>query len=254
MLNLGLKLWSTNTENYLPLAQELYDRGIFQYIELYVVPDTLKTIEQWKKLKIPFTLHAPHFMNGINLAKPENEAENLRVFKQVEQFQDELSAKYVVIHGGIEGEIKETVRQMKKLNLKNPLIENKPYKAPLCEQKLCRGAKIEEIKFVIDEVGCGFCLDVGHAMCTANSLGLEPYEFLKKFNELNPACCHLSDNFINGEMDKHFNLGKGNYDFKKIFAIIDTSKNIAIETNKNSKENLDDFVEDVKWLKSLKGQ
>lgn len=254
-MKLGLKLWSNNTDFYFNEAKRLYQYGCFDYIELYVVPNTLDTIEKWKnlsnELKIPFTLHAPHFMHGVNLAKKEYEQTNIEIFKEVEEFLKKLDAKYVVVHSGIEGDIEETIRQLKIIKPSKMLIENKPYIAPLKNDLICRGATIEEVEKVIKEVGCGFCLDIGHAICTANSLKIEPYEYVIKFNSLNPTCYHFSDNFIDNHIDGHLHFGDGNYDFKKILDIIDTSKNIAIETKKNSKENLNDFIEDVKLLKGI---
>lgn len=262
LMKLGLKLWSINTDYYLDEAKRLYQEGWFDYIELYVVPKTsAKTsehISKWKKSEIPFTLHAPHFVHKVNLASKEKESYNREIFEEVEFFRKELNAQYVVMHGGMYGSIEETIRQLKGLcaiipDFKNAyLIENKPLIAPLDKALECRGAKFEEIQKVINEIGCGFCLDVGHAICTANSLKLEPYSYVKRFNDaFNPICYHLSDNFINSEIDGHMHLGKGNYDFKKIFEIIYKDRNIAIETNKASKIALDDFVEDVKWLKNL---
>lgn len=256
-MKLGLKLWSNNTDAYLQEAKRLYKEGWFDYIELYVVPNTLDTISKWKNLNtgldIPFTLHAPHFMHGVNLAKNEHLKTNIEIFKEVEIFSQELNASYTVVHSGIEGDINETIRQLKIIKPSKMLVENKPYVAPLKNNLICRGAVIEEIKKVIEEVGCGFCLDIGHSICTANSLKLEPFDYLTKFNLLNPTCYHLSDNFMDSKIDSHLHFGKGNYDFEKIFDIIDKNKNIAIETKKNSKENLDDFVVDVKYVSSIKG-
>lgn len=251
-MRLGLKLWSNNTENYLKEAQRLYKQGWFDYIELYIIPDSLDIIKSWEKLDIPFTLHATHLVHGVNLAQRELESDNLRIFKQVKVFLNALNAEYVVVHSGTNGNIEETVRQLKKINLEKLLIENKPYIAPLKPEWFCRGATIEEISFVMKEINCGFCLDVGHALCSANSMKIDNYEYLEQFQKLNPTCYHLSDNFIDSELDKHLHLGQGNYDFKKIFDIMDSEKNVAIETNKDSKENLDDFIEDVKWIKTLK--
>lgn len=248
----GLKLWSINTDAYLQGAKKLYKEGWFDYIELYVVPDTTETIQNWKKLNIPFTLHAPHFIHDINLADASKEKYNIKVFNQVKNFFEKLNAAYIVVHSGIEGNINETIRQLKIINPPNMLIENKPFVAPKKDNRLCRGATIEEIKQVVEEVGCGFCLDVGHAICTANSLKIDAYSFLVEFDKLNPHCYHLSDNFIDSELDSHLNFGQGNYNLKKIFGIIDKNKNIAIETKKSNKENLNDFVEDVKWLRNLK--
>jgi len=257
MHKLGLKLWSTNTDFYLDEAKRLHQEGWFDYIELYVVPNTLERIQKWKSLEIPMTLHAPHFVHEVNLADSAKSELNFKIFEEVTQFKEELNAQYVVVHSGIEGNIDEALKQLQNITSQIQslssclLIENKPYVAPLMRDKICRGATIEEITKVMDEVGCGFCLDIGHAICTANSLKVEPYKFLTEFNQLNPTCYHLSDNFIDSEIDGHMHLGKGNYDFKKIFDIMNAGKNIAIETNKISKIALDDFVEDVKYCRLI---
>lgn len=251
-MKLGLKLWSINTDHYIEEAKKLYKEGWFDYIELYIVPNTVETISKWKNLNIPFTLHAPHFIHDVNLADKTKEKYNIEIFNQVDDFLNELNAQYVVVHSGIEGDIDETIRQLKLINPSRMLIENKPFVAPLKDNRICRGATIEEISRVIKEIGCGFCLDVGHAICTANSFKIEPFEYLKAFNDLKPTCYHLSDNFIDSQIDGHLHFGEGNYNFKDIFGIIDTTKNMAIETKKNSKENLNDFIEDVKWLRNLK--
>ncbi len=251
MSKLGLKLWSTNIDHYFNEAQKLYEGKVFDYIELYVVPNSLHTIEKWAELEIPFALHAPHFMHEVNLADRERFQYNKEIFAQVDEFSQGLNTTYTVIHGGMNHAIEETVRQVNLLKPRKPLIENKPYKAPLLTDCLCRGATLEEVTYVMSQCGCGFCLDIGHAICTANSLGLEPYSYLEKFETLNPACYHLSDNFIESDMDMHLHLNEGNYDFPRIFSIINTEKPIAIETKKDSKENLNDFREDVICLKNF---
>ncbi len=252
----GLKIWSINTDYYLEEARRLYKENHFDYIELYVVPNTLESLNLWKKLRteenIPFLLHAPHFKHKLNLADKSREDFNFKIYEEVRIFSQELEAENTVVHCGIEGDINETICQLKKIvhnNEKHYLIENKPHKAPFGNQELCRGANIEEIKQVLTEINCGFCLDIGHAFCTANSLNYEPYSFLEKFNKLNPTCYHLSDNDIKSTIDAHMHIEQGNIDFKKVFNIIDKTKKIAIETNKDSKTDLNDFIQDKDKLK-----
>ena len=251
---LGLKLWSTNTESYLREAQRLYTLGVYDYIELYIVPNTLDTLDKWSKLKIPFTLHAPHFMHGVNLANSEKFEYNKEIYREVEIFRSSLNAKYTVIHGGIEGNVEETIRQLRLINPKNFLIENKPYIAPLGNHNLCRGYNIEEIKKITDETNCGFCLDIGHCICSANSMNIEPYLYVREFNKLDPKMYHLSDGEIDSEIDKHLHFGQGNFDIKRILGIISKDKCLSIETNKNSKENLEDFIEDVLTIRTLENE
>lgn len=246
----GLKLWSINTDFYYNEAKKLYNQGYFDYIELYVVPNTTETISKWKELNIPFILHAPHFVHEINLADKEKFDYNKKIYTQVEQFRQELNAECTIIHAGMNGDIKETLRQLQLIKPKNFCIENKPAIPPLKPEFKCVGSSINEIEEIITNLACGFCLDIGHALCTANSLNVEPYTYLAEFQALSPTMYHLSDGDIHSPFDQHLHFGEGNYDIKKIFSIINPHAKISIETKKNSKENLNDFIEDIKWIKS----
>lgn len=251
---LGLKLWSINTDYYYDEAKRLYSEGIFDYIELYVVPNTLATLSKWKELQIPFIIHAPHFAHGFNLAKKEKEESNFKIYKEVKQFADELNAQYIIFHGGIDGDINETARQLAAFNDSRALIENKPYVALPNKMggEFCRGYNIDEIKLVKEMANCGFCLDFGHAICAANSLKKEVYNYCREFLQFKPNMYHLTDlNDITSPYDSHLRLGKGELNFKIIFDMIADNKYITFETDKISKENLDDFAEDMEWLKNF---
>lgn len=247
-MQIGLKLWSTNTDFYYKEAKKLYNQGYFDYIELYVVPDTLDTLKKWKKLDTPVILHAPHFKHKINLSDPNQFQYNQLVFTQVELFRQELNAEYTIIHAGMNGTVGETIRQLQIIKPKNFLIENKPAIPPLIPEYKCVGSTINEIQNILNELDCGFCLDIGHALCTANSLGIEPYTYLVDFQRLSPLMYHLSDGDIQSPLDQHLHFGEGNYDIEKIFSIINPHANVSIETKKNTKENLDDFIEDIKCI------
>ena len=250
MFNLGLKLWSIN-ENYIEEAKNLYSSGIYSYIELYVLPDSINYLDKWAKLKIPFNIHAPHYRHNVNLAKAEYENFNRKCFEEVKLFAEELNANHIVVHGGMDGNIDEVIRQLNIVKTPNMLIENKPYRVLPDSPPFCRGASIEEIKKICQNTNLGFCLDIGHALCYANSIKIDPYKYLEAFNKLKPRCYHLSDGDIHSEIDMHLNFGNGNYDFAKIFDIIKKNRPIAIETKKQSEKNLNDFVKDVKWLNKL---
>ena len=251
MYKIGLKLWSINTDYYYDEAKGLYEEGVFDYIELYVVPDSLDRIAKWKNIGIPISLHAPHFAHNVNLADAEKFDYNKAIYEEVEVYRQSLNAMFTVVHGGMNGCVTETIRQLNIIKPKNFLIENKPYKVPLPDGnfRYCRGFSIEEIARIVTETNCGFCLDIGHAICSANSQKIPPYEYLKNFYDLKPLSCHLSDNFIDSELDGHLNIGKGNYDMSRILKIIYNIKCLALETKKNSKFDLNDFKEDVKYIK-----
>lgn len=255
MYKRGLKLWSINTDYYYDEAIRLYNDGVFDYIELYVVPESVETLEKWKKsLPIPFIIHNSHFAQGFNLAKKEKAERNREIYEQTKLFADELNAEYIIFHGGIDGDIKETAKQLASFKEPRALIENKPFVALPNKMggNYCRGYNVDEIKQVMDIANCGFCLDFGHAICTGNSLAKEVYEYCKEFLQLNPNMYHLTDlEDITSPYDSHLHLGTGELNFNQIFDMIERDKCITFETVKKSKNDLNDFIEDMKWLKNF---
>ena len=250
MHKIGLKLWNINTDYYLKEAEKLFDNGVFDYIELYIVPGNIDKIKDWKKLHIPFDIHAPHFAHGMNLSKKEFRETNFEKYKEVKLFADELKAKVIVFHGGSGGDYKETAEQLLSFYDKRILIENKPFKTlAFVNEPYYVGAKFEEIKYITEKVNCGFCLDIGHCICAANSFGIKPFEYIKKFVTLSPKRIHLSDIRIDTVMDEHLHFGQGNLSFEKLLSILPKDTPITIETTKNSKENLNDFEKDTEFLK-----
>lgn len=255
MLKIGLKLWSINTDAYLSEAVRLYEQGVYEYIELFIVPDTLDYLCKWKQLKIPFIVHNAHSATGFNAAKKEMAERNRQIYEQTKKFADELDAKYIIFHGGVDGDICETARQLALFAAPRALIENKPYLpiAGKVDGKYCRGATIDEIKYVMAEAKCGLCLDIGHAVCAANYQKIEPYSYIQQLNLLKPKMYHLSDvTDMTGVYDAHPHLGTGHLDIRRLKQeIFPSDAVISIETVKDSKENLNDFERDALWLKSL---
>jgi sugar phosphate isomerase/epimerase len=253
MHKFGLKLWSTNTDHYFDEAQRLYAAGVCSYVELYIIPDILDTIGKWKTLGIPINLHCPHYLHGFNLAERNKEESNRGIYDQVKRFADELKSEYIVFHGGVDGNIEETARQLKAFDEPRAVIENKPYKPrPEVGGQMCRGATVEEIEYILGEVGCGFCLDFGHVICSANSQKIDIWKYIEEFNKLSPIVYHLTDNFADQEYDQHLHIGDGNFDVKRILSFIKKNSRITIETKKNSECNLSDFERDVGVLRMHK--
>lgn len=256
MYKIGLKLWSVNTDFYLKEAEKLYAKNVYDYIELYVVPETLETLPLWKRLNIPFIIHNPHFAHGFNLAKAEKKDRNKEIYEQTKRFADELNAKHIIFHGGIDGNIEETARQLAALNEPRALIENKPFIALPNRMggNFCRGATFDELKLIMDTAKCGFCFDIGHAVCSANSQKKEPYAFLRELMRLKPAMFHLSDvTDMASPYDAHPHLGTGRLDIARLKReIFPDDAIISVETNKDSKENLNDFESDVIYLRGMK--
>ena len=254
MYKLGLKLWSTNN-NYIQESIKLYDSKIYDYIELFIVPESYKSYSSiWQNLNIPFIIHAPHYAFGLNLAKKEIEKINLRLARETIKFSNDLNSKTIIFHPGMEGNIIETIRQLKFINNPQIIIENKPYYAlpKFGNGKLiCNGYSPNDIEKIIGETGLGFCFDIGHAICAANAQKINPLKYIEQFLKLNPKMYHISDGNFDGVHDEHKNLGCGTFPLKKLLDFLSKDSIISIETEKSSKENLEDFENDVIYLKNL---
>lgn len=248
MFTFGLKLWSLN-KDYIQDAVRLFERGIYEYIELYVVPDSYQAmIDAWKALPIPYVIHAPHSGHGMNLAKRAALEANMTMAREAQRFADALQAEKIIFHPGVSGEIHETVFQLRQIHDARILLENKPYFS-VYDESICVGHSPEEIAYAMRETEGGFCLDIGHAVCAANAKGIEPFALLEVFMRLKPNMYHLSDGDWHGVMDCHWHLGSGTFPLQQIVWNIPCHTPITIETEKNSDEQLGDFISDVEYVK-----
>jgi endonuclease IV len=184
----------------------------------------------------------------MNLAKKENEKSNLVLAEEALRFADLLKAEQVVFHPGVEGDIDETIRQLKQIGDKRIVIENKPY-ISVDGKYVCNGFSPEDIKRVSSEAGVGICLDFGHAICAANSLKKNPMETIRQFTALSPALYHINDSDYNSPVDSHkLHLGQGSFPLKELIGLVPDGARVTCETVKNSTENLDDFRIDAECL------
>jgi deoxyribonuclease IV len=247
---LGLKLWSTN-HNYQELAGNLYRQGQCDYIELFAVPGSYdQYAASWRALKIPFVIHAPHFLSGLNFAKSECRKQNYELAGEAIKYADYLRADKIIFHPGIDGDIEETARQMSALKEARALVENKPYSA-IGSDLICNGTTPEEISLVMKAAQVGFCLDIGHAICSAKAHNCDYLDYLKKFMALRPQMFHLTDGDVDEVHDDHKHIGQGNYNLQKIVAMLPLDAKITVETDKDSEDKLDDYVADITALRRL---
>ncbi|MDQ7822513.1 MAG: TIM barrel protein [Candidatus Eremiobacteraeota bacterium] len=229
-------------------AQKLFAADYFSYIELFVVPGSFgKCITLWRNIKAPFVIHAPHYMSGLNLSQYSDRQSNFAMIREVMEFADMLKADEIIFHPGVGGDIQETIAQLKDINDQRILIENKPYRA-IVDELTCNGNSPEDIKLVMDNTGCAFCLDIGHAIYSANFRKVDPWEYFNKFLELRPVMYHLTDGDFQGVTDQHKHFGEGDFPIERILKTIPQDSRITIETKRESEISLDDTMEDVEYL------
>lgn len=256
MVKLGLKVWSTNL-GYIKPALELYHEGVFDYVELYVVPEAEEDcLGKWKETGFPFVLHAPHSYGGLNLSLKDAEDNNRALIARVNAFRGALEPEYVIFHSGVRGTIEETIRQINMFKgefpdlFKPAVIENKPKMG--LKGEVCIGSSPEEIKEILDETGLGLCLDIGHAICYAAWKQTDHKKVIDQFIALDPGIFHLCDGDRSSKTDMHLNFGMGNFDLRRIIQRIPADAYVSIETDKSSETDLDDFENDINYFKDAK--
>ncbi len=254
-MRVGIKQFSDQFEIYKDDLLKYMDK--YDYIELYVYPEGMEYLKKWADLKnkygLNFTIHAPHFSQHVNLADETYFENNKKAYKTVNTFAQELDAEYTVVHGGMDGSVEEIVRQISLLKPYKMRIENKPYVAPRKpDSMICRGATVEEIKYIMNNYDCGFNLDIGHAFCSAVSQNINQIEYLKQFLDLKPKSYHISDGEYDNRIDIHYHLGDGDYDWSNIFPLLDKNSNWTLETiKKNDNDGLSRVVKDIELMKTF---
>ncbi len=249
-MKLGLKLYSTNV-NLIAEARRLKKQKIFEYVELYTIPHSYeKTIDDWKGLNIPFVIHAPHSFHGINLAQADMWKTNQHHFKEAQLFADSLEADTIIVHGGNNGSFAETIRQITLLDEERIALENKPKYGQ--KKEICCGWSPAQFRQAVDDgFSNAFILDFAHAACAANSLNIDTMEIIRGFVEFTPKIFHLSDGDNSSEIDIHLNLGKGSFDLADFLSVVPDGALMTIETPRNQSNGLEDFVNDVYFLRKV---
>ena len=256
----GLKLWSKDfIKNPLLVdeAEKALKEGKFGYLELFALPFSFDETEDKirKKFKdIKTVIHAPHGIQGLDIADKERFSDNQKLIEDSRRFADLLEADFIVLHPGMnKGEefLDESVRQFKKFNDNRLIVENLP---SYCSQtkRLLHGVTPDEIKRFIDEVGCGFCLDFSHAICGANACNRDVFCFLDEMVKLNPSMYHLCDGYMKSDCDNHLHFGMGNYDLKFLIEHY-TKQNalITMETGHGIPTTIKPWLDDINYLKVL---
>lgn len=259
MRKYGFKLFSTVLHTAPTLFKECVDFANQKedvFIELMVVEESVKSdlLEIKKQIgNIEVRIHAPHNIMGFDVGNKNLEKYNQSVFSLSQNAADIFNAKTIVVHAGCgrgQEYIDETVRQFKLLDDKRIVVENLPCLAS--NMAPLHGNIADEIKYIMDETGCGFCFDFSHAICAALELNIEIEKQLESLFDLKPNVYHLCDGDITIADDMHKHFGTGNYPLAHfINDLTDTDSHITMETGKGIRLHADEWIKDYEYIKSL---
>lgn len=246
-MKFGLKLWSINT-NLINQAINLIDEKVFDYIELMVIPDS--------KIKpflvdVPYIIHIPHETFGVNIGDPAAKEHTQQIINESITWADLLNAKHLILHAG-HGSMQHATNLLRGLSDSRLLIENVP-KVGLGGEAMI-GYSPAQIEELIGDGDMGLCLDFGHAVKAAVSLGMDYKEYLKGFMRLAPKMFHVSDGTLGEEKDEHFNIGEGEYDFKYLSQCIDDNPFgfVTIETPRLNQKSLNEDIRNVNKINAIR--
>lgn len=247
---IGFKLYSTDTA-LIPDSAKLLKEAFFDYIELYIIPGSFEnTITKWKGFECPYVIHAPHSFHGINLAKAEMRENNLINFREAQLFADELDSDIIIVHGGNDGSLDETIRQIGLMHENRIALENKPMRG--LNGEFCVGCSPDEFR-KISRAGIlkGIVLDFGHAIYYSAFSGSDYHAVIAEFTEFSPLLFHLSDGIYSSHADVHLNIGEGEFNIRELLSFIPQNARLSLETPRVSERGLQDFADEVRLLNGI---
>lgn len=243
----GLKLWSVNKELFSE-AVELFKKGQVDFIELYIVPDSLSSKGDILK-DVLTTIHAPHMGHDFSVFGLDEK--KVRFFKeQVIKTADFLESKFIVVHaeGGDSKDIFK--KNIKKINDKRILIENS-----MKFGKDDFGYSLVQLKF-IKECGFDFCFDFAHAIKTAIGQKIDYKKFIEEIvSGISPFYFHLSNGCIEVATDEHRDLFDGEFDIKwikeKLSELAEKRDIYLVFETPKGENGLENDIKNINYFRSL---
>ncbi len=248
---IGVKIFTTNKESFRKL-REFYEKGIIDYIELYIVPEVVDKDSLSVLRDLPIILHAPNINHGFNLRNKDRIFVNsINTIKDISYY---LEVRTIIFHPGLESGIndinviKETLMELKRDY--DIILENMP-KKPIRGQKNIIASNYDEFREIITDIELKACIDIGHTICSANYHKKNPLEYLQKFINLHPFMFHIGDGDFSGQVDIHESLLEGDFPLIEILSIIPPNSRITLETPKSDFTLLSEDLLNLQILKNL---
>jgi len=256
MFKYGIKIWSVN-KDWFGKVVELIKQGKADFAEIYIVPDSfeLSDFDIFKQNNIQVSLHSPHTSHSFdvfNLTKKSLDIWNDQVIKTANY----LNVQFIITHSGV-GDSKDIFkRESLKIKDKRVLMENMPYKGFVdIGGVFCFGYSKDQLLF-IKSLGFDFCFDVCHAVASACSQKINPYDFIgENIDLLKPRYFHLAGGNIENEEDMHLDLWEGNFNYKFIkekLTLIQQAEDIYLSFEVPKRGNgLENDLKNIEYFKNL---
>ena len=243
-MKFGLKLWSTNND-LIDQAVHLIDEKVFDYIELMVIPNSEIKIFL---IDVPYIIHIPHEKFGVNIGDHAAKECTLQMINESIIWADHLNAKYLILHAG-HGSMQHATDLLCEVSDSRLLIENMP-KVGLDGEAMI-GYSPAQIEELFGDGDMGLCLDFGHAVKAAVSLGVDYKGYVQEFMGFKPKVFHVSDGTLSEDRDEHMGIGKGEYDFRFLMSLIGSKGMVTMETPRVLQGELGEDVKNLNILQNI---
>jgi hypothetical protein len=238
-MKFGLKLYSVN----IYLVKEYSD--IFDFFEIYIPPDLdLSILKQYKKYNL--TIHMAHNGSGFDIGNPEKDDINKAVVKKAKEASIIINSPWIIMHPeSITNYDLEYMNSfLKKNHQENIVYEN------LIPVKNRGFSTPEDMSKLLNMLDAKMVFDFGHAICTANILGINPNSLIHDFFLLNPKTFHISGIDIDSKLDQHKHFFEVNNDFSYILDIPKDSY-ITFETGLNGLDDKNIHIKNLNLIKEI---
>ncbi len=184
-----------------------------------------------KELDIYLSIHAPYYINLNSEDKTKISASKKRILDCCEVGHSLSNGKHktpIVFHAGFYSKLmpEEAFQNIKKEILELMVeIEKKKFNVILCPEVMGKRnvfGSIEEISRLVNESGCGFCIDFAHVLARYDKSNFELIE--ENFGKFKEWHCHFSgiDYGDKGEKNHKHTEEK---EWKNLFGFLKNQKN-----------------------------
>ena len=238
----GVKQAISNLEIYSKLGLKACEIAFTYGVYIKKKPDALRIGKVAKKFGIKLSIHAPYYINLNSKDKEIIEKSKQRILKCCE-IGTYLNAYRVVFHPGYYNGFgkKQTYEKIKNeiLNLQKEIKKKKftPKLAPETTGKVNVFGSINEIQKLVEETGCGFCIDFAHILARYKKYKFK--EVLEKFKKHKELHIHFSG-IKYGDKGEKRHIKTPEKDLKKLISVLPKNKKIVIINE--SPESLQDSV------------
>lgn len=225
-MKVGIKTY-TDEKGYKYVSES----GILKYadfIEILPLPDN-DLYKNFADFGTEIRIHAPHQAFGADPGDKNAVKRTMQCMKKAIEAADLFDSPTIVVHPGTYegvGSTQRAIEFLKQFKDNRFIMENLPAE---CNGKGELGSTAEDLKPFMKALGCGICLDFGHATLTEHAKAKGYKQIITEFLKLNPKYFHIMGGSISGHLD-HQNLFAGDYDIGFFKSCIPNDAHVILET------------------------